>query len=223
MHSWNLKVNEAIQLQRELSHFVSCTGKPEKINLVAGIDIAYDPARNKGFCAIAIFRYPEPVLVKVYYDTIPVKFPYVPGLLSFREGPLILKTYKKIKIKPDLLIFDGHGIAHPRRFGIAAHMGLLLNTPAIGCAKSILNGTYSEPEKQKHAKHYIYDLKGEKTGIVLRTRTAIKPVFISPGYRIGIDESAEIIMNCVTRYRIPEPVRVADIKVAEFKRSESGK
>lgn len=222
MHSWNLTVNEAIKLQTRLSAFIDCTGKPEKIGLVAGVDIAYDLQKNKAFCAIALFHYPQPELVNVHYDTMAIQFPYIPGLLSFREGPLILKTYKNIRTEPDLLILDGHGMAHPRNFGIAAHIGLLLDIPSIGCAKSILSGTYIQPGKEKYAKNYLFDRNREKKGVVLRTRTATKPVFVSPGYRIGIDESAEVIMNCITRYRIPEPVRIANIKVSEFKRFKTG-
>ena len=148
-----------------------------------------------------------------------IKFPYIPGLLSFREGPLFLKTYKKIKSKPDLIIFDGQGIAHPRKFGIAAHLGLFINIPTIGCAKSKLYGEYTEPEKIKGARSYLFNKEKNKIGIVLRTRTNVKPVFVSPGYLVGIDEAADIIMNCIDKYRIPEPIRFADQAVSEYKKS----
>lgn len=219
MHSWNLSVKEAINLQKKLSKIVICCGKPERINLIAGADLAYDKNSNLGFCSIVIFSYPDLTVKRIYSEHDKIKFSYIPGLLSFREGPLFLKTYKKIKRKPDLIIFDGQGIAHPRKFGIAAHLGLFINIPTIGCAKSILYGEYKEPEKTKGARSYLFDKEKNKIGIVLRTRTSVKPVFISPGNLVGIDEAADIIMNCIDKYRIPESIRIADQAVSEYKKS----
>jgi deoxyribonuclease V len=145
-------------------------------------------------------------------------FPYIPGLLYFREGPVIMETVKKLQIRPDIIMIDGHGIAHPRRFGLASQIGLLLDKPTIGCAKSVLYGCYEEPAKEKGSKSILYDDQYRPIGIVLRTRENVRPVFISPGHLIGIHESADIILNCLSRYRIPDPLRTADIVVRKFRK-----
>jgi deoxyribonuclease V len=219
MHSWDLEPSEAISLQKKLSGKIICGGEPEKIKTIAGADLSFEKIKKLGFCSITLLRYPDLEVLKVYSYYGKVKFPYIPGLLSFREGPLFLKTFEKIKEAPDLIVFDGQGIAHPRRLGIASHMGLILDIPTIGCAKSRLTGEYKEPDIKKGDRSYLYDKTGKDIlGIVLRTRDKVKPVFVSPGYKIGINESAEIIMNCVKKYRIPEPVRIADIEVGKYKR-----
>lgn len=222
MHSWDLSINEAIELQKELSKKIICRGKPGKIDFIAGVDLAYDKKKNLGFCVIVLFTFPGLEIYRVYCHHDVVKFPYVPGLLSFREGPLFLKTFPKLHIKPDLIIFDGQGIAHPRRLGIASHMGLFLEVPSIGCAKSRLYGNYEEPGVEKFSRSMLYDKENRPIGTVLRTRSEVKPVFVSPGHLIGIDESVEIIKKCVTKYRLPEPTRIADIEVAKYKKSYVG-
>ena len=218
---WDLPVSEAIELQRELSKEVICKGKPEKIDSIAGVDLAYDKSRNLGFCVIALFSYPELEICRVYYYHDEVKFPYVPGLLSFREGPLFMKTFAKLDTKPGILMFDGQGIAHPRKLGIASHMGVSLKIPSIGCAKSRLYGSYKEPGIKKGSKSLLYDKENKPIGTVLRTRSKVRPVFVSPGHLIGIEESAGIVMNCVKKFRIPEPVRTADIEAAKYKKTLS--
>ncbi|MCX8123096.1 MAG: deoxyribonuclease V [Spirochaetes bacterium] len=215
--NWNCSVQEAIELQKHLSHSVIVKGKPDKIEYIAGIDVALTPL-GVGYCIIAVFSFPELKFCEEVFSSGPITFPYVPGLLSFREGPLIVQAYKKLNIKPDILIFDGQGIAHPRRFGIASHIGVLLDIPAIGCAKSRLCGTYSEPGISKGDRSYLYD-NGECIGVVLRTRTRVKPVFVSPGNKVGIDEAADIILKCTDNYRIPVPTRYAHCRVGEYKRN----
>ncbi len=133
----------------------------------------------------------------------------MPGFLSFREGPAIIVTIQKLKTKPDLILFDGQGIAHPKGIGIASHIGVMLNIPTIGCAKSKLVGKFEKPDKDKGSRTYLY-YKGERVGAVLRTRKNVKPVFVSPGHMIDIKSAIEIVMNCATEYRIPEPLRRAD-------------
>jgi len=216
MH-WNCSVEEAIAIQKELAGNVIIAGKPEKIDHIAGIDIALTPD-NKGYCIIAIFSFPDMELCEEVFSSDTINFPYVPGLLSFREGPLVLKAYEKLSIKPDVMVFDGQGIAHPRRCGIASHIGVLLDIPSIGCAKSRLCGTYTEPGPDRGDRAYLYD-KEEIIGVVLRTRAHVKPVFISPGHKIGIDEAADIMMQCTGNYRIPVPTRYAHCRVTEYKRS----
>ncbi len=215
----DLSPQEAIALQRKLANDVIAIGMPDTIRLIAGIDLAFSKFDSLGFCAIILLEYPELAVVEEQFGSGTVSFPYIPGLLSFREGPLFLETFKKLKSRPDLLIFDGQGIAHPRRLGIASHMGVLLDIPAIGCAKSRLYGTFDDPAGRAGSRSYLRDADGTKIGTVLRTRDNVRPVFVSPGHRVGIDESAEIIMNCVRNYRIPLPTRIADIRVKEYKRS----
>jgi len=217
MHTWNLSASEAVKLQKKLAKRIICKGRPKKIDCIAGADLAYEKSRQLGFCAVILFSYPGLNILDTCFSHDTVEFPYIPGLLTFREGPLFLKTFKKIKTKPDVIIFDGQGIAHPRKLGIAAHMGLFLNIPTIGCAKSKLYGSYDEPGTDKGAESLLYDKSNSPIGTVLRTRKNVKPVFISPGHKIGIKESKEIIMNCVIKYRIPEPVRIAHIEVGKYK------
>ncbi len=218
MHPWSLSISEAVELQRKLAGEIVCSGKPEKIDHVAGIDLAYDKSANLGFCAVVLCTYPALKVSRICRVHDEVRFPYVPGLLSFREGPLVLKALANLDIQPDVIIFDGQGIAHPRRLGIAAHMGLLLNMPSIGCAKSRLCGSYEEPGLDRGEKSFLFDRKNRPIGSVLRTRRGVKPVFVSPGHLVGLGEAVEIVMNCLTKYRIPEPVRIADIEATKYKR-----
>jgi deoxyribonuclease V len=218
MHKSGKSINEAEELQIRLSEKLVIRSRPHKINYIAAVDVAYINDPNISLCVIVIFSYPELELLNIINHHNKTSYPYIPGLLYFREGPVILETFKKLKIQPDIVIFDGHGIAHPRRFGLASHVGLLLNIPSIGCAKSILYGYYEEPGGKRGSKTLLYNDQHKPIGIVLRSRENVKPVFISPGHLVGIHESAEIIMNCLTRYRIPEPLRLADIEARRFKK-----
>jgi deoxyribonuclease V len=219
MHNTGKSVREAKEIQVKLAERLVISGKPHKINHIAGVDVAYIDDANISLCVIVIFSYPELKLLNVTRHHNQTDFPYIPGLLYFREGPVITETFKKLYIQPDTVIFDGHGIAHPRRFGLASHLGLKLNIPAIGCAKSVLYGRYKEPGRIKGAGTLLYNDQNQAVGLVLRSRTNVKPVIISPGHLIGIHESAAIVMNCLTRYRIPEPLRMADIEVRKFRRN----
>ena len=138
-----------------------------------------------------------------------ISYPYIPGLLTFLEGPVLKKCFKALKIEPDIIIFDGQGIAHPRNMGIAAHMGILLDKPTIGCAKTWLYGEYKEPAKTQGAFSYLLDQKAKKIGAVLRTRDNVRPLFVSPGNKMDIDSAVEVILMCTKRYRLPEPIRLA--------------
>lgn len=222
MHPWNVTISEAVKLQSNLSKKIICKGKPSKIEYIAGIDVAYNNNLNIAFCAITIFNYLTLNISGIFYSNDTINFRYIPGLLSFREGPVIIKTYKSLKIKPDLLMFDGHGIAHPRGFGLASHIGWLLGVPALGCAKSHLYGSYQVPYKQKDSTSLVYDKHNNPIGLVLRSRKDVKPIFISPGHLIGIEESKEIVLNSLTKYRIPEPLRIADIEVKKYMKTFKG-
>jgi len=219
MHSWNVSVAEAVDIQKNMASRIIARGCPDAIERVAGVDLAFSKKDTLGFCSIIIFSYPGLEVLEEVDCAGEVSFPYVPGLLSFREGPLFLKAFGRVKLIPDLIFFDGQGIAHPRRIGIASHMGLWLDIPSIGCAKSRLFGDFREPAKEKGARGYLCDNDGNPIGAVVRTREGVKPVFVSPGHRVGIDESVRLALECTGPWRVPVPTRAADIAVAKFKRN----
>lgn len=172
--------------------------------------MVYDQTKDKMIGVVVVFSYPglEELEQKFSRGRIPCQ--YRPGYLSFREGACLVKAYQKLERKPSVIIFDGQGIAHPAKLGLASHLGIILDVPSIGCAKSYLVGEYSPPGPERGSwSKLIY--KGEEVGIVLRTRDKVKPVFVSPGYKIGFKEARTIILNCTPRYRIPEPLRQAHI------------
>ncbi len=216
-----IPINNAREAQIRLSERLVISGKPHRIDYIAATDAAYINDANITLCVIVIFNYPQLKLLHVTRHATGTKFPYIPGLLYLREGPVITETFKKLRIQPDIVIIDGHGIAHPRGIGLASQIGLLLDKPTIGCAKSILYGRYEEPAREKGSKSILYDNQHKPVGTVLRTRENVRPVFISPGHLIGIHESADIILNCLGRYRIPEPLRMADIEVRKFRKGLS--
>ncbi|MEO0258516.1 MAG: deoxyribonuclease V [candidate division WOR-3 bacterium] len=199
---------ETIELQQRLRKNLILKDDFDKINYIGGVDTSVHDQNILG--VIVVIEYKTFNLVEISYGLLAINFPYIPGFLSFREGPSILEAWKKLKFKPDLLIFDGQGIAHPRGFGIASHVGLVLNVPSIGCAKSLLVGEYKEPSKKKGSFEYIV-FKGQKVGAVVRTKDNVKPVFVSPGHRISLETSINIVLKTATNYRIPEPVRLAHI------------
>lgn len=217
LHPWRVSVGKAIEIQEELrGRGVSGEG-PRIVKKVAGVDVGYSDRRI--VAAICVFRWSGAPMPKhgsgldhleTVIATSEVSFPYVPGLLTFREGPVILKAFRKIKNKPDVILFDGQGICHPRRMGIATHLGIILDIPSIGCAKSSLCGIYRVPDKEKGSFSFIYDEKtGEKLGAVLRTRAGIKPIFVSPGYKINLRQCIDLVLRLCPKYRIPEPLRYA--------------
>ncbi len=206
-YNWNVTREQAIQTQNELRKRVIVADEFGAVELVAGIDVGFpSPGNARG--GVVVLRLPSlDVIEQVTVDS-PVEFPYIPGLLSFREAPVILAALGRLRTKPDLLIIDGQGIAHPRRFGIASHIGVLTDTPSIGCAKSRLVGTY-EPLGPLAGDQSTLYIGTEQIGTVVRTKQATKPLFISPGHRINFDTSVRLIQSCVTRYRLPEPTRLA--------------
>ncbi len=176
-------------------------------SLVAGVDSAF---LDDSIISVAcLYRYPEITLVEEKYVVKKLRFPYIPGFLSFREGPTAIEAIEKLSITPDCVIFDGQGIAHPKRIGVASYVGVLLDMPVIGCAKSRLVGEYKEPGKRRGSWSPL-KADGDTVGAVLRTRTGVKPLFISPGNRIDIQGSIETILGCTVKYRLPEPIRRAD-------------
>lgn len=179
------------------------------VDTIAGIDVGYDNARGLARASIVTMSMGDLKPVEQIQKFTPVDFPYIPGLLSFREVPAILAAIGELQSIPDLLMVDGHGIAHPRRMGIAAHLGVILDMPSIGVAKSRLTGRYDMPGLEKGDRSPLMAGK-ERIGTVLRSRDNVKPLFVSPGHRVGMETAVEITMRCLTRYRLPEPTRLAD-------------
>ncbi|MGD2186259.1 MAG: deoxyribonuclease V [Desulfobacterales bacterium] len=209
IHPWDLKPEEAIALQTKLSARVIRISrtKLENIEKVAGVDTAY--RQGIASAAVVVMNLTNLEILEEALAAKPVQFPYVPGLLSFREAPLILEALDKLKTAPDLLMIDGQGIAHPRRFGIASHIGLLSDVPSIGCAKTRLLGDYDEPPSARGRFSYLTD-GSETIGAVVRTRTDIKPVFVSTGHLINLSDSIQVVLKCCQGFRLPEPIRRAD-------------
>jgi deoxyribonuclease V len=208
VHAWDVSPKEAVGIQMALQSHVNLKDDFGDIRTVAGVDVGFEEDNTITRAAIAVLDFHSLELIETAIARRPTTFPYVPGLLSFREVPCVLEAMLKLGAEPDLLLCDGQGIAHPRRFGIAAHLGILLDLPAIGVGKSRLIGTHAEvpPEKGSHVP--LMD-NGEQIGVVLRTRTNVKPLFISPGHRVSINSAHELVMQCVTHYRLPETTRWA--------------
>ncbi len=216
---WPKTIFEAKAVQVSLQDKVRIIPLSKNPRFVAGVDAAFAGDRIIG--AACLYRYPEVSPVEETYAEMRNLFPYVPGFLTFREGPVIIKVIKKLSIKPDAILFDGQGIAHPIRLGIASHIGVLLNTPAIGCAKSRLIGEYKEPKLRRGAWSPL-TYNNNVVGAVLRTRDNVRPLFISPGHKIDLKASIDIVLNCISKYRIPEPLRRADYLSKRIKREILG-
>jgi deoxyribonuclease V len=207
-HNWDVTPKEALEIQNKLQKKLSRKAVFKKIEKIGGVDVSYAKRTNALKAAIVILSFPSLEVIETVEKKGRCKFPYVPGLLTFREGPIMLDAFEKLKELPDVLLFDGQGIAHPRRMGIAAHMGILLDLPTIGCAKSLLCGEFVEPKKGKGSRSFILD-KEEIIGVALRTRANVKPLFVSPGHKIDLKTSVEIVLASSPYFRIPLPLRCA--------------
>ncbi len=208
MHAWDLTVAEARETQLRLAATVSREGAIADPRFIAGVDVSVSWERGLATGAVVVLEYPSlaPVEVKVVGGEL--SFPYVPGLLSFREAQHILAACEMLETKPDLVIVDGQGVAHPRRIGLASHLGLFLDTPTIGCAKSRLCGGHDEPGAKPGSVADLVD-DGETVGAVLRTRAGVKPVYVSVGHRIDLEQAVHWVLECCRGYRLPEPIRRA--------------
>lgn len=216
-HRWPRTVRAAVALQKTLRSRVRAVGGPHRVRLVAGADLAYDPRRDVLYAAILVYRYPDLELVEARLVTRPIGFPYVPGLLSFRELPGILAAWRLLRCRPELVLCDGQGIAHPRGVGLASHLGLLLGVPTIGCAKSRLVGEHGAVG-QRRGDRASLRFGGRTVGAVLRTREGARPVYVSPGHLIGLRAAIRFVLGCCRGFRVPEPIRHADHFVAEARR-----
>lgn len=203
-----LTSTQAIALQREAAARVITTDDLPRITTVAGVDVGF-PDRDTAQAAIVVLRLADLTPVDYATATLPVPIPYIPGLLSFRECPVILRALSRLRVQPDLLLCDGQGIAHPRRLGVASHTGLLTGLPAIGVGKSRLTGSHGPVPEEKGGWTPLLD-RGETIGAVLRTRVGVKPLFVSPGHRVSLTTAVDYVMACTTRYRLPQTTRWAD-------------
>ncbi|MFA5180581.1 MAG: deoxyribonuclease V [Syntrophales bacterium] len=222
LHSWDVAYQEAVSIQNSLKkELILHDGvKTGPVNIIAGADISYGRGSDLFFAAVVLLSFPDLEPIEEVHAVARVSFPYIPGLLSFREGPVLLKAFKNIQRVPDVIIFDGQGIAHPRGIGLAAHLGLFLDIPAIGCAKSRLCGEHREPGPFP-GDHEDLLYQGQAIGSVLRTKARVRPVFVSPGHLISLERSREITLNCCRGYRLPEPVRQAHLAVNRLRISYS--
>ena len=207
-HPWNISPAEAIAIQQQLRGEVVREDQFGSVRHVAGVDVGFEESGAITRAAVVVLGFPTLELVQHAIFRIPTRFPYVPGLLSFREVPAVIGALEKLTVIPDLLLCDGQGIAHPRRFGIASHLGLLSGIPSIGVAKTRLVGEPIEPPDQRGASVPLIH-HGETIGAILRSRAGVKPLYISLGHCISLDTALDYVMACVTRYRLPETTRWA--------------
>ena len=218
---WNVTPRQAMRLQERLRERVVLEDRFEAIRYVAGADLAFDPETNLGFAGVIVYRFPDLLEVERRMARQKLRFPYVPGLLSFRESPILLDAFARLRTEPDLILIDGHGRAHPRLFGIACHIGVLFDKPTIGCAKSLLVGEHNEPAGQPGAATPLV-FRGERVGMVLRTRKNVKPIYVTTGHRVSIDTAVKLVSQCLDGFRLPKPTREADHYVRELRRAYQG-
>ncbi|MBD1838043.1 deoxyribonuclease V [Coleofasciculus sp. FACHB-64] len=208
-HAWPDTAEEAIAIQQQLSKEVITSDQLESVQYVAGVDMGFEESGTISRAAVAVLSFPDLQLQEQAIAFRPTTFPYIPGFLSFREIPAVLDALEKVSITPDLILCDGQGIAHPRRFGIASHLGVLIDLPTIGVAKSLLVGKHDELPVEKGAWQPLR-YRREIIGAVLRTRTGVKPVYVSSGHRVSLETAIDYVMRCTTKYRLPETTRIAD-------------
>jgi deoxyribonuclease V len=208
LHGWDLTPKQAVALQARLRERVVRTERIGAVRYIAGVDVGFERDGAVTRAAVAVLSFPGLALVDKAVVRQPTRFPYVPGLLSFREAPAVLAAFARLRVAPDLILYDGQGIAHPRRFGIASHVGLVLDVPSIGVAKTRLIGEHRAPADRRGATAPLVDA-GETIGAVLRTRAGVKPLYVSIGHRVSLAAAVRWTMACVTRYRLPETTRWA--------------
>jgi len=210
LHGWLLSTSQAIEIQRRLAAEVSRKNKVIAPHFIAGVDISAGRAQGMATGSVIVMSYPEFEVVEIQSVKGSLDFPYIPGLLSFRELPLTLAACERLSITPDLILVDGQGIAHPRRLGLASHLGLFLDVPTIGCAKSLLCGSHEGPPAEPGSYAEIID-KDETVGVALRTKPGVKPVYVSTGHMIDLQTAIDWVMKCCRGYRLPEPTRLAHL------------
>ena len=210
LHNWQVSLAEARDIQRRLVAQVSRSSTVTAPCFIAGVDISVNKVQGMATGAVVVLSYPELRLVETEVVQGKLDFPYIPGFLSFRESPLILAACERLTVTPDLILVDGQGIAHPRRMGLASHLGLFLNTPTIGCAKSLLCGRHEVPGDKPGSYAEVID-RGETIGVALRTKLGVKPIYVSIGHRIDLQSAIYWVLECCRGYRLPEPTRLAHL------------
>lgn len=219
LHEWTATPREAVELQKSLRERVRLLPLSKPVETIAGADISFNKFSPVVYAGIVVLRLPSLEVVEEVGVVSETRFPYVPGLLSFRESPSVLEAWAKLKTEPDAVMFDGQGIAHPRRVGIASHVGLLINRPTLGCAKSVLVGKFEEPDEERGAWSEMID-RGELVGAALRTKTKVQPIYVSPGHLIDLAGAIELTLRSDGGYRQPEPTRRAHLLVNALRRGE---
>ena len=220
LHTWPRAPKAAIELQQRLAARVRLCPLAADVRVVAGADVAFSPDGRQVIAGVVVWDLAARTVIEQKLARVVCRFPYIPGLLSFREMPAVLAAFRKLRVEPQVVLCDGQGLAHPRRVGLACHLGLWLERPTVGCAKSRLCGTYTEPPVEKGRFSPLL-LDGEQVGVVLRTRTAVKPLFVSPGHLCDHESALRLTLATTTRFRLPEPTRLAHQLVTRA-RSASG-
>lgn len=222
-HSWNLTPAQAVALQRQLVTQLQQTPLAQPPVTIAGADVSFNKYSPTVFAGIIVLSFPQCVPLAYACVREDIAFPYIPGLLSFREIPPLLKAWEMLPLRPDVVMVDGHGIAHPRRMGIAAHFGLVAGIPSLGAAKKLLYGNYTEPDITAGSSAAItVPGSGEILGMALRTKNKIKPMLVSPGHLMSVNDAIEITLQTIRGYRLPEPTRQAHLLVNAFRKGELG-
>jgi deoxyribonuclease V len=219
LHAWNVDYQEAIRIQESLRKRLILKSLQKKISIVAGADVSYSKKTKKVYAAVLVFAYPELDLLESRSSKGNADYPYVPGLLTFREAPVLMKAFTRIQTVPDVVVFDGQGIAHPRSMGLAAHCGILLDLPSIGSAKSRLIGAY-DTVGMKRGSYSLLREGSRVIGAVLRTKDNVNPLFVSPGHRMDLEKSVKVTLSLCRGYRLPEPVRQAHREVNRIRSQE---
>ncbi len=217
LHDWNLSTQQAIELQKQLAfEVVKEDDFDAPVKTVAGIDLGYDAKNGTSRAVVVVLKFPELELIASAEALSPIQFPYVPGLLSFRETPVAIKALEKLAVTPDLILCDGQGYAHPRRFGVACHIGLITNIPSLGVAKSLLVGKFENLGETRGSTAPLIH-RNEQIGAVVRTKDKVQPLFVSVGHRISLETAIEYVLQCAPKYRLPETTRLAD-KMASYRK-----
>ena len=219
LHAWDLQPADAVALQKQLKSQLQLQPLAQEPRLIAGADLSFDKGSDTVYAGIVVLSLPDLQIVESKGLQTTAPFPYVPGLLSFRESPAILEVWQTLENKPDILVTDGQGTAHPRGFGVACHLGLWLEIPTIGCAKTLLCGKFGDLDAARGA-HEPLIYKNQTVGAALRTKNRVAPVYVSPGNLIDLDDSIKILLRCDGGYRIPEPTRQAHLFVNRLRLGE---
>lgn len=220
LHSWDLDLPAATALQRQLADRVDSTRPLPPCRLIAGADISYDKGSPVLFAAVVVLRADTLEVVENAGVVSQATFSYIPGYLSFREAPAVLQAFERLTHEPDVVMLDGQGIAHPRGLGLACHLGLWLDKPTVGCAKSRLVGQFTEPGRERGSTSPLV-YHGREVGRVVRTKTGVQPLFVSPGHLADMDSSVQLVLACDGGYRVPEPTRHAHLHVNALRRGEA--